>query len=85
MQVLFDEDEAWSLVTLMTSFVIDNGGFSQDGKQKLRKWRSDRAVGSMEMRELGDAMNGAFGAFVDEQTDRQVRNKGRYTTKKAKA
>jgi hypothetical protein len=85
MQVLFDEDEAWSLMTLSTSFVIDNGGLSQDGKQKLRKWRSDRAAGSVEMRELGDAMNGAFGAFVDEVTDRQVRNKGRYTTKKAKA
>ena len=85
MQVLFDEDEAWSLMTLMMSFVIDNGGCSQEGKQRLRKWRSDRAPGSVQMRQLIEPMNGAIGAFVDQQTNRQVRTKGRYTTKKAKA
>jgi hypothetical protein len=79
-----DRDEAWSLMMLVTSFVIDNSGVSQDGKQKLRRWRSDHAEPSLEMGELADAMNKAVGAFVDEQTNRQVRQKGRYTTKKAK-
>ena len=84
MQVSFDQDEAWSLMTLAASFVIDNSGVSQEGKTKLRRWRSDRAEGSIELGELTDGMNKAVGAFIDEQTNRQVRQKGRYTTKKAK-
>ena len=85
MQVLLDQDEAWSVMMLVTSFVIDNSGLAQDGKQKLRRWRSDHAEGSLEMQALADGINKTLGAFVDEQTDRQVRKKGRYTTKKAKA
>jgi hypothetical protein len=85
MQIVLDNDEAWSLMTLMTSFVIDHAGVSQEGKQRLRKWRSERAQGSQEMHALAESMNKALGAFMDQQTDRQVRQKGRYTTKKAKS
>jgi len=83
MQVILDQDEAWSLMTLVTSFVIDSSGLSQEGKQRLRRWRSERAEGSQEMQALAEDMNKALGAFMDEQTNRQVRHKGRYTTKKA--
>lgn len=82
MQLILDQDEGWSLMTLVTSFVIDHSGVSQDGKQKLRRWRSDHAEGSQEMRALAEGMNKALGAFIDERTDRQVRSKGRYSTKK---
>jgi hypothetical protein len=85
MQVIFDQDEAWSMMTLLTSVVIDKAGVSSDGKQKLRKWRNDRAEGSQEMLALANGLNKALGSFIDEQTNRQVRRKGRYTTKKAKA
>jgi hypothetical protein len=85
MQIVLDNDEAWSLMTLMTSFVIDHAGVSQEGKQRLRKWRSGRAEGSQEMIALAESMNKALGTFIDEQTNRQVRQKGRYTTKKAKS
>lgn len=83
MQLILDQDEEWSLMMLMTSFVIDHSGVSQAGKQKLRRWRSDRADGSQEMQALSDGLNKALGAFIDDQTNRQVRTKGRYTTKKA--
>ena len=82
MQLILDQDEAWSLMTLVTSFVVDHSGVSQEGKQKLRRWRSDRAEGSQEMRALAEGMNKALGNFIDEQTNRQVRSRGRYTTKK---
>ena len=82
MQIMLDEDEAWSLMTLVTSFVVDHSGVSQEGKQKLRRWRSDRVEGSQEMRALAEGMNKALGNFIDEQTNRQVRSRGRYTTKK---
>jgi hypothetical protein len=78
MQIILDQDEAWSLMTVATSFVIDRGGISADGKQRLRKWRTVRAENTVEMGELTAGMNAALDAFLDEQTNRQIRRKGRY-------
>jgi hypothetical protein len=82
MQLILDQDEAWSLMTAATSFVIDRSGISADGKQRLRKWRTARAENTVEMAELTAGMNAALGAFLDEQTNRQIRRKGRYTRAK---
>ncbi len=82
MQVILDQDEAWSYMMLATSFVIDHSGASQEGKQRLRRWRSDHAEGSQEMQGLSEGMNRALGAFIDEQTNRKVRTKGRYEPKR---
>lgn len=80
MQVVMETDEAWSLMSVITSYVIDKSGISQDGKQRVRKWRADRATGSTEMDALAVAMNRALGTLIEEKTDRQVRRKGRYTS-----
>lgn len=79
MQIAMETDEANSLVSVITSYVIDHAGLSQDGKARLRKWRTDRAVGSTGMAGLADAMNTALGSYIEEKTDRQLRQKGRYT------
>jgi len=79
MQIVMESDEANSLMSVITSYVIDNAGLSQDGKARVRKWRVDRATGSAEMDALAVAMNEALGTYLDEKTDRQVRRKGRYT------
>lgn len=80
MQVVMETDEAWSLMSVITSYVIDKSGISQDGKQRVRKWRADRATGSTEMDALAVAMNRALGTLIEEKTARQVRRKGRYTS-----
>jgi hypothetical protein len=66
-------------MSVVTSYLIDHAGLSQDGKQRVRKWRTDRPVGSTQMDALTVAMNAALGTYLDEKTDRQVRRKGRYT------
>ena len=73
-----DVDEAWSLMSVITSYVIDNSGVSQDGKQKIRRWRSGRAEGTVEMDSLAVAMNGALGTYLDERMERTIRRRGRY-------
>jgi hypothetical protein len=84
MQIVMETDEANSLMSVITSYVVDHADLSQDGKQRVRKWRTDRAMGSVEMDGLAAAMNEALGTYLDEKSDRQVRRKGRYTrTKKA--
>ncbi|HEU4758941.1 MAG TPA: hypothetical protein VFT91_03060 [Dehalococcoidia bacterium] len=80
MQVIVETDEAWSLMSVITSYVIDRGGISPEGKQRVRKWRTDRAVGTVEMDDLALAMNGALGTLLDEKTTRIIRRRGRYMT-----
>lgn len=82
MQIVMETDEANSLMSVITSHVIDHAGISQDGKARVRKWRTDRAVGSVEMEDLTIAMNEALGTYLDQKTQRQIRRKGRYTTSK---
>lgn len=78
MQIVMDTDEANSLMSLITSYVIDRAGLSHEGKQAVHKWRTGRAIGSTAMANLAVAMNQALGAFIEERADRQVRRKGRY-------
>ncbi len=78
MQVVLETDEAWSLMSVITSYIIDHSGISQEGKQKVRRWRGDRTVGTVEMDDLALAMNEALGTLIDEKTARLVRRRGRY-------
>ena len=79
MQIVMEMDEANSLMSVITSYVIDHASLSPDGKARIRKWRTDRAAGSTQMDALAVAMNGALGTYLEDKTDRQVRRKGRYT------
>ncbi len=78
MQLRMEEDEARSLLAVVTSYVLDNSGVSQDAKTHVRKWRTDRAEGTTKMASLTDGMNEAIGAYIEAKTDRQVRKRGRY-------
>src|SRR5207248_1592263 len=78
MQVIIDGDEAWSLMTIMVSQMIDKAGLSQDGKAKLRRWRTDRAAGTAPMNDLATELNESLGSTMDEKTYRLLRRKGGY-------
>ena len=82
MQIILETDEAWSLMSIITSYVVDHSGVSQDGKAKMRRWRSDRALGTVEMDGLATAFNEALGTYLDEKTARMIRRRGRYTSTK---
>jgi hypothetical protein len=82
MQIVLETDEAWSLMSIITSYVVDHSGVSQDGKAKMRRWRSDRALGTVEMDDLATAFNEALGTYLDEKTARMIRRRGRYISTK---
>ena len=84
MHLVIETDESWSLMALITSYIIDNSGVSADGKQRARRWRTDRALGTVEMDQLAVAMNRALGTFIDEKTARLVRQRGRYISTSGK-
>lgn len=80
MQVVLETDEAWSLMSVITSYVIDHSGVSQDGKSKIKRWRSDRAAGTVEMDDLAVAVNQTLDTYLDEKMTRTVRRRGRYVS-----
>jgi hypothetical protein len=84
MQIVLETDEAWSLMSVITSYVIDNSGISPDGKQRVRRWRTDRALGTVEMDDLAVSMNEALGTTIDERLSRKVHSRGRYISTKGK-
>ena len=63
LQVILEPDESWSLMTVIASYAIDSAGLSQDGKQRVRRWRTDRAQGTPPMEELSVAVNEALGGL----------------------
>jgi hypothetical protein len=78
MQVIIEADEAWSLMALLVSQVIDQSGISQDSKNKLRNWRTQHADGTVEMDEVAVEMNEILGTVLDEKTTKLIRQRGHY-------
>ncbi len=81
MQLIIDPEEAWSLMTLVTGYIIDKSGISSDGKQAVRSWRTDRSIGTVEMDEVAVGLNRAIGTYLDEKSNRQIRARGHYRRK----
>jgi len=80
MQVILDPDEAWSVMTLVVSQVLDQVELSDEGKAAIRRWRSDRNEGTAEMGDLTVSMNESLGTVLDERTTRLIRRKGWYVS-----
>jgi hypothetical protein len=78
MQVILETDEAWSIMSLVVSQVLDQVDLSDEAKEKVRRWRGDHIDGTAEMSELTVSMNEVIGSVLDERTTRLIRRKGRY-------
>jgi hypothetical protein len=82
MQVILETDEAWSIMTLVVSQVIDQVDLSDEARAALRRWRTDRNDGTAEMSDLTVTMNETLGTVMDERTERLIRRKGWYVSTK---
>jgi hypothetical protein len=80
MQVILDSDEAWSVMSLVISQVLDQVELSEEGKAAVRRWRGDRVDGTGEMSDLCVSMNEALGTTLDERTQKLLRRKGWYVS-----
>jgi len=85
MQVILEPDEAWSIMSLVVSQVLDQVELSDEGKAVVRRWRSDRNEGTSEMADLTVSMNESLGTVLDERTRRLIRRKGWYVSTKEEA
>ena len=82
MQIILEPEEAWSIVALVVSQVLDQVELSDEGKAAVRRWRSDHNEGSVEIAELTVSLNEVLGTTLDDKTTRLIRRKGRYVSTK---
>jgi hypothetical protein len=80
MQVILETDEAWSIMTLVVSQVIDQVDLSDEAKEAVRRWRGDHLDGTGDMADLTVSMNETLGSILDERTERLIRRKGWYVS-----
>ena len=82
MQVILETDEAWSIMSLVVSQVLDQVDLSDEARAVLRRWRSDHNDGTGDMSDLTVSMNEVLGTTLDERTQRLIRRKGWYVSSK---
>lgn len=80
MIVLLEEPEAWSLMMLVSAVAIDNADISEEAKEAIRLWRSNRPESSPEMGKLTDDLNKAINAHLDTKFLRRIKSRGWYET-----
>ena len=80
MIVLLEEPESWSLMMLVSAVAIDNADISFEGKEAIRRWRSELQEGSPELEELTEALNDRLNEAIDAKLMRRVKSRGRYET-----
>lgn len=80
MIVLLEEPEAWSLMMLVSAVAMDNADISDEARDAIRRWRSERPETSPAMEELTEAMNAALNTHLDAKFMRRVKNRGWYET-----
>ena len=85
MQVILESDEAWSIMSLVVSQVLDQVELSDEARAALRKWRTNHEDGTGEMADLTVSMNETIGTVLDERTTRLIRRKGWYVSTKEEA
>jgi hypothetical protein len=80
MIVLLEEPESWSLMMLVSAVAIDNAELSFEGKEAIRRWRSDHQEGTPELEALTEVLNERLNSAIDAKLMRRVKSKGRYET-----
>ena len=80
MQLILEADEAWSIMMVVVSQVLDGLELSDEGRAAVRKWRNDHAEGTEAMNLLAEELNEALGTYIDERTRKLIRRKGRYVS-----
>ncbi len=80
MRLILDEEETWSLMTLITAQVLDQVELSDEAVKAIRDWRSTVVEGNAAMEAVANGVNEALGNTLDEELTRTVRRRDYYRT-----
>lgn len=80
MRLILDEEETWSLMTLITAQVLDQVELSDEAVKAIRDWRAGVVEGNSAMEAVANGVNEALGNTIDEELTRQIRRRDYYRT-----
>lgn len=80
MRLILDEEETWSLMTLITAQVLDQVELSDEAVKAIRDWRAGVVEGNSAMEAVANGVNEVLGNTIDEELTRQVRRRDYYRT-----
>jgi hypothetical protein len=77
-RVILDETESWSVMSLITSLVVDQVELSDEGVAAIREWRNALEEGSPEMLAFAEGLNEALGNKLDDEMRKTIRRRDYY-------
>ena len=78
MQIILDEAEAWSFMTLIVAQVLDQVELSTEAETAIKEWRSNLPEGSEPLLAFAADMNGVLGNTIDDALRRTIRRRDYY-------
>lgn len=85
MQIILDEEETGSIMSIVVSQILDQVELSDEARATLQQWRTERKEGTTELADVTVTLNESLGTVLDEATTRLIRRKGRYVSSRGRA
>ena len=80
MRLILDEEETWSLMTLITAQVLDQVELTDEAVKAIRDWRAGVVEGNSAMEAVANGVNEALGNTIDDELTRTIRRRDYYRT-----
>ena len=80
MRLILDEEETWSLMSLVTAQVLDQVELSDEAVKSIRDWRGGIVEGNAAMEAIAHGVNEALGNTIDEELTRTIKRRDYYRT-----
>ena len=77
MNVILNVEEVHTVISLVTSQVLDHVDLAEKSKAAVRRWREERDVDTIGLDEYAAVFNQALGNLIDERTTRMLRQRGK--------
>ncbi len=79
MNIILNPNEVATVVSLFTAQILDGVELSDEGKDAIRTWRTERVPGREGLEDFADDFNEALMTFIEESTTRRYVKRGRVT------
>ena len=77
MNIILNPNEVATVISLFTAQVLDGVELSEEGKDAIREWRTERAPGRDGLEAFADEFNEALMGHIEESTLRRYVRGGR--------
>lgn len=79
MNIILNPNEVATVISLFTAQILDGVDLSDEAKDAIREWRTERAPGRDGLETFADDFNAALMGHIEESTLRRYVRSGRVT------